>query len=108
MKTITMTELNQRTSAITREVTESGETVLVTNHGKPVLRLVPERPASDDPVQRLIDAGLATPARTPRKRFLRRGRIETSRPVDELLAEDRADRFEELESNHLAADENPS
>jgi prevent-host-death family protein len=42
MKTITMTELNQRTSAITREVTESGETVLVTNHGKPVLRLVPE------------------------------------------------------------------
>jgi prevent-host-death family protein len=91
MKTVTMTELNQRTSAITREVTEGGETVRVTNHGKTVLRLVPEKPASDDPLQRLIDAGLATPARDPGAFDPAGEPVPTSRPLDELLEETRAD-----------------
>jgi prevent-host-death family protein len=61
MKTITMTEFNQRVSAVTREVVDTGQEVVVTGRGRPVLRLVPELPATSDPLDALIAAGRATP-----------------------------------------------
>lgn len=55
-----MTELNQRISAITREIAETGEPVRVTNRGRVVLRLVPETGDALSPIESMIAAGLAT------------------------------------------------
>jgi antitoxin (DNA-binding transcriptional repressor) of toxin-antitoxin stability system len=97
MRTITMTELNQRISAVTREVIESGEPVQVTNRGRAVLRLVPEPTAvavtAQERLQQLIDAGLATPARQPHQPLPRKEPVRLSRSIEELLEEDRADRI---------------
>lgn len=94
MKTITMTELNQRVSAITREVVEGGEPISVTNRGKVVLRLVPERVDPTDPLGMLVAAGRATPPRSSRTPAVRRIPVPLSRPLDELLSEERdSDRY---------------
>lgn len=82
-----MTEFNQRVSAVTREVVESGEPVRVTNRGRAVLRLVPEPTAPADPLETLIAAGQASaPRRTPRPLSGRKP-VELSRDLDELIAE---------------------
>jgi prevent-host-death family protein len=91
MKTITMTEFNQRVSAVTREVIETGEAIVVTNRGRPVLRLVPEGVGARSRLEELIEAGLATPPRRRPTRWAGRQKVELSRPIDELLQEVRAD-----------------
>lgn len=90
MKTITMTELNQRISAVTRDVIENGESFQVTNRGRPVLRLVPEVQNSDNPIESLLNAGLATPPKR-RHRPLTARRVSLSRTIDELLDEVNSD-----------------
>ena len=59
METIGLRELNQNPSKAVARV-RAGETIVVTDRGRPVLRLVPEdeRPG---PLQRLIDSGEVTP-----------------------------------------------
>ncbi|MDN6660235.1 type II toxin-antitoxin system Phd/YefM family antitoxin [Corynebacterium variabile] len=91
MKNITMTELNQHISSITREVIERGEPVVVTKRGQPVLRLVPEVPAADDPLAALVAAGKATPPSSMSAMPVGRVPITLSRTLDELLSEERAD-----------------
>jgi prevent-host-death family protein len=91
MKNITMTELNQHISAITREVIERGEPVTVTKRGRPVLRLVPEVAATDDPLAALVAAGKASPPMSMSVETVRRAPVALSRPLDEALAEERAD-----------------
>ncbi|MGH7609862.1 MAG: type II toxin-antitoxin system Phd/YefM family antitoxin [Candidatus Dormibacteria bacterium] len=54
-------ELRQRASAIIR-VVEQGGTVEVTNHGRPVLRMVPI-PPGQGALERLLAEGRATQAR---------------------------------------------
>jgi prevent-host-death family protein len=58
METIGLRELNQNPSKAVARV-RAGETIVVTDRGRPVLRLVPEieRPGT---LQRLIDAGEVT------------------------------------------------
>lgn len=85
-----MTEFNQRVSAVTREVIERGEPIVVTNRGKPVLRLVPEV-STRSRIEELIEAGLATPPKRPHQRWSGRPAIALSRPIDEILEEVRAD-----------------
>ena len=86
-----MTEFNQRSSAVAREVVESGQPVRVTNRGRAVLRLVPEIDASRDRLEAMVAAGLATPPtgdgswRPPGKP------IALSRPLREILEEVRRD-----------------
>jgi prevent-host-death family protein len=63
METIGLGELTNRTAAIARRV-RAGETILVTDHGKPVMRLTPAAPA-DDTMVRLAAAGLLIPATNP-------------------------------------------
>lgn len=92
MKTITMTELNQRISAVSREVTEGGETIQVTNRGKPVLRLVPEPGESDDSLRDLITAGLADLPRGRHDGARPRHSVELSHDIDELIDWARSDR----------------
>jgi prevent-host-death family protein len=59
METIGLRELNQNPSKAVARV-RAGETILVTDRGRPVLRLVPEdeRPGA---LQRMIDSGEVTP-----------------------------------------------
>lgn len=59
METIGLRELNQNPSKAVARV-RAGETIVVTDRGRPVLRLVPEdeRP---DTLRRLIDSGEVTP-----------------------------------------------
>lgn len=86
-----MTEFNQRVSSITRRVVENKIPVQVTKHGKPVLRLIPETPDMDDPVESLIALGLASPpARAPQS-WRDREKVALSRPLEDLLDESRSD-----------------
>ena len=86
-----MTEFNQQVSSITRRVVARRVPVQVTRHGKPVLRLVPETPALEDPVESLIALGLATPpVRAPRS-WKGREPVALSRRLDDLLEETRSD-----------------
>lgn len=59
METIGLRELNQNPSKAVARV-RAGETIVVTDRGRPVLRLVPEaeRPGA---LRRLIDSGEVTP-----------------------------------------------
>ena len=86
-----MTEFNQKVSAITREVVERGEAISVTNRGRVVLRLVPELTGASDPVASLIAAGRATPPRSEQLQPLPEVPIPTSRPLEDLLADERDD-----------------
>lgn len=86
-----MTEFNQRVSAITREVVERGEPISVTNRGKVVLRLVPEPTSVGDPLASLIAAGRAAPPRSDQFQPLPEVPISTTRPLGELLADERDD-----------------
>lgn len=63
METIGLRELTHRTAAIARRV-RAGETILVTDHGKPIMRLTPAAPA-DDVMARLAAAGLLIAATNP-------------------------------------------
>ena len=45
MRTVTMRELRNETARLVDEIGRSGEEVVLTNHGRPVLRLVPIAPA---------------------------------------------------------------
>lgn len=60
MRSIGIRELRQQASKHLRDV-ERGETIEVTDHGRPVALLVPVPQASV--VERLIASGLMTPAR---------------------------------------------
>lgn len=91
MKTVTMTELNQQVSSITRLVVDRGVPVQVTKHGRPVMTLVPEVPESAGPVEALIAAGLASPPTRRRRSWRGVERVRLSRPLDDLLDETRAD-----------------
>jgi prevent-host-death family protein len=51
-------ELKSQLSRYLRRV-RMGETIIITDHGKPVARLVPEPLTLEEKMQRLIDAGLA-------------------------------------------------
>ncbi|GAA0598980.1 type II toxin-antitoxin system prevent-host-death family antitoxin [Kribbella sandramycini] len=59
METIGLRELNQNPSRAVARV-RAGETIVVTDRGRPVLRLVPEvdRP---DTLQRMVESGEVTP-----------------------------------------------
>jgi prevent-host-death family protein len=62
MATIGLRDLTHHTASIARRVRD-GETIVVTDHGRPVLRMVPAS-ASDDGLSRLAAAGLLAPATT--------------------------------------------
>ncbi|NGN92484.1 type II toxin-antitoxin system Phd/YefM family antitoxin [Nocardioides sp. KC13] len=79
-----MTELNQRISAVTRAVIEDGESFRVTNGGRAVLRLVPEVQWLDNPVEALVNAGLATPPKRPHRHLSDRSAAALSAELDEV------------------------
>ncbi len=64
-----------------------GTEVIVTDHGSPVARLAPLTSAEEE-YERLIRAGVITPARRPRSRALPPP-IEGAGPLSDLVLEDR-------------------
>ncbi|MGH8792889.1 MAG: type II toxin-antitoxin system Phd/YefM family antitoxin [Stackebrandtia sp.] len=60
METVGLRELSHHTSQVVNRV-RNGETIVVTDHGKPVLRLVPEA-AGESLLDRYTAAGVVTPA----------------------------------------------
>jgi prevent-host-death family protein len=68
------------------DAVRDGQEVTVTDHGKAVARLVPlDRPR---PLDRLINEGLATPSRVPKRERTGRG-IKAKGTVSDLVAEQR-------------------
>ncbi|HEY4028587.1 MAG TPA: type II toxin-antitoxin system prevent-host-death family antitoxin [Candidatus Dormibacteraeota bacterium] len=87
MDQVGIRELKQNASAVIRRVM-AGETVEVTDHGRPVARIVPLRAGSM--LDQLVAEGRATP---PDGDLLAISPLEPRpdlRPLSELLAEDRA------------------
>jgi len=62
MERIAIRELNQRTSQVLDRI-RRGETLIITDHGEPIARLSPIG-ATRSVLDRLIEQGLATPARS--------------------------------------------
>ncbi len=91
MGTVTMTELNQKVSAVTRRVVELGETVQVTNRGRVVLRLVPEPQSTGSNLDTLIAAGVATPPTARHRPIGDRAPVPLSGDLDDILREVNAD-----------------
>ncbi|THV27272.1 type II toxin-antitoxin system Phd/YefM family antitoxin [Glycomyces paridis] len=60
MDTIGLRELSHHTAQIVRRV-RNGETVIVTDHGRPVVRMTPE-PATSSLLARLTAEGAVVPA----------------------------------------------
>lgn len=65
MATVTVSELNQQTARVLERV-KAGESIVVTEYGRPVARLVPDAPVTGVPLlDELIARGRAIPAANP-------------------------------------------
>ena len=64
----------------------NGEHIVVTDHGRPVVKLVAI--TDDDPLERLIASGAVTPATSRGAATLPR-RVRPRQPVSDLVAEQR-------------------
>ncbi|WP_091180201.1 type II toxin-antitoxin system Phd/YefM family antitoxin [Paramicrobacterium humi] len=87
MKTVTMTEFNQRVSAVVRDAIDRGESVRVTNRGRVVLRLVPEVQESATSIDQLVASGLATGPQKEHRTIGKRAPVPLSRNLDDLIEE---------------------
>ena len=70
MTTVTLSEAKAKLSAVLRRV-KRGETILITERGRPVARIEPARPSDesiDARIRRLEEAGVVTPPRRPMSR----------------------------------------
>jgi prevent-host-death family protein len=92
MKRIGIRELRQNASEYVRQA-ESGETIEVTDRGRPVARLAP-LPKGESIVDRLIAEGKATPAKGDLRALPPPlPRRPGERPMSEILDEMREDRI---------------
>ena len=91
--TVGIRELRQQASAVLKRVV-AGETLVVTDHGHPIARLVPLRPSN---LEQLVAEGRATPAEGDLLARLKEldlparshGPDEVSRALAELRAQER-------------------
>lgn len=86
---VSLRELNHHAGQIISRV-RSGSSVIVTDRGEAVARIVPHRDARDR-LTELIGQGRATPARGTYRRPVVRMSLPDSVTTDMLLAEDRED-----------------
>ena len=86
--TVGIRELKARLASYLRQV-KAGNTVVITEHGKPVGRIVPMKTSTQDRMQELIQAGvIAWSGRKPKRR-VPTVKVRGNRTVAELLLEDR-------------------
>jgi prevent-host-death family protein len=89
--TVGVRELRQNLSVYLEKV-KQGATYTVTEHGHVVAELRPA-PVTDDPIQRLIAQGLATPAKRSIRDLPKPLRWKGRKPLSKILDELREDRF---------------
>ena len=76
MESVTVSELNRQTARVLERV-KAGESVEISEYGRPVARIMPAAPSTGVPLlDRLIAQGRATPAANP-------GAIPPTPPRDE-------------------------
>jgi prevent-host-death family protein len=88
MSEVRVGELNQQTGRVLRRV-QAGESLVVTDHGRPVAMLVP---APKSKFKQLEMLGYIKPPRNTSGRLAPVKRVKLSRSTDEILAEIRADK----------------
>lgn len=88
MEKIGLKELNQQTSKVASRV-RNGEHLMVTDHGRDVMMLVPV--TQESLYERMIKAGQVRMA--PRTGSLTVNPVESSESTAEILASDREDRI---------------
>ena len=81
-------ELKTRLSTYLRKV-EAGETVLITKHGKPIGRIVPEAQPIEEQLEALSQAGLIAWSGEKLKPLVPVAKAKGLRTVADLLLEDR-------------------
>ena len=86
--TVGVRELKARLSEYLREI-KNGQTVVITEHGKAVARLMPVAQSLDERLQALVTAGLAEWSGQPLARVTGRPRVRGAKTVADLLIEDR-------------------
>ncbi|MDZ4257140.1 MAG: type II toxin-antitoxin system Phd/YefM family antitoxin [Gemmatimonadales bacterium] len=93
MTSVGIRELRDRLSHYLREVERTGESVTVTDHGRPIAELVPVAEPTRSRMQELIDAGVARPPLDPRPIRLRDTGIRLPPgTAQRLIDEDRGER----------------
>ena len=86
--TVGIRELKARLSSYVRQV-KSGASVIITDRGEPVARLVPMGRALEDRMEDLVEAGLITWSGRTLSRIAPVARTQGQQTVADLLLEDR-------------------
>jgi prevent-host-death family protein len=86
--TVGIRELKAKLSRYVEQV-KAGETVTITERGKPVGRIVPVRPTLEDKLQQLAEAGMLSWSGRKLEPRVPSIRPRGGRTVSELLIEDR-------------------
>ena len=87
-KTVGVRELKARLSEYLRQV-KKGRTVVITEHGKPVGRLVPAGQSLEQRLQAMIDAGLAEWNGKPLPPMKPVAKLRGGKSIADLIIEDR-------------------
>ena len=91
MISVGVRELKNNLSKFLRSV-KSGEEIVVTDHGKPVARMVQERPEADsvdEALRRMEAEGLITRATKPLRKNIPMPPKVPGKPLSEIVIEDR-------------------
>lgn len=86
--TVGIRELKAHLSAYLRRV-QSGATVVITDRGRPVGRIVPERPSLTEKLEDLVEAGVVAWSGERLPEVAPPARLRGSLTVADLLLEDR-------------------
>jgi prevent-host-death family protein len=92
METVGVRELRQNASALLDRVEHDAVSIEITNHGRPVARLVPIVRHSQSSRAQLVDAGVLRPGRGDLLDVTPRDRLPGAPSTADLLAADRDDR----------------
>jgi prevent-host-death family protein len=92
MERVGVRELRQNASVLLDRVVHDGATIEITNHGRPVARLVPVSTGEQSTRAELVDAGFLRPGRGDPLDVLPVRVPRGVRSTDDLLDEDRDDR----------------
>jgi prevent-host-death family protein len=92
METVGVRELRQNASMLLDRVLHEGATIEITNHGKPIARLVPIVTGARNTRAEFVDAGLLRPGRGDPLDVVPVRAPRGVRSTADLLDEDRSDR----------------
>jgi prevent-host-death family protein len=87
-QTVGVRELKARLSEYLRQV-KQGKTVVITEHGKPVGRLVPAGQSLDERLKAMVDAGLAEWNGKPLPPVKPVAKLRGGKSISDMIIEDR-------------------